>query len=271
MVNIELVELIKELGDDLSFLPQNQAIETIASIIDQLLPLAILKMRDDRIDLDESKLTAREYLERRKWGDERKKLEARLSERRELLEHVKIAKASMMPEVSYGGMVTLIQPYPAGYETPFEPQMGHVNTEYKEQLSIPTIRTHATKTTRLKARGANISYNVDDSLVDKIRGDIILFKFCSVIEKAARRIAAVHKNEFLFSLTEKVDAEYPDWRRIILTVDLPDVNFDSSLKLWSLISNVTRKELDSQMQYLSEGDQHKFKALLSNFNVEMKL
>lgn len=262
----KLKQSIWELADQLSFLPENQMAEIITNMIEDLLPLAILDMPDDFITIDDSKLTSEEFHERRTWGKERYKIEDTIAQRRDVLEHLRMAKLSMKPqEINHGSLIMITQQQ----AQPNTPVVRHssINKDLEdisEEQSSESLMGYGIR----QRRGENLIYKIDDSMIDQIR-DPIFAKFCSSIERTSRHLAMAHRNEFIFTLKERKDVELPDWKRIVLFIQFPKIKFETADELWSTLSNETRSDMNKVLEKLSDEEQIVFRNYVENFNVEM--
>jgi len=266
MPNQYLKNTIMELGDRLSFLPDEQIAEIIVDIIDEILPLAILSMHDDVVKIDDVELTKQEYHERRIWGKNRGDLEETIANRRELLEHVKKVKFSTdnLKMVDHGSLL-MIAPQTAMTHTISTKQSSeNVNIDY-----APEVYSSESFTKKDYPRGGkNIQFMVDDSLFG-ILDNKLFTKFCFTIEKTSRYFASIHANEFIFTLKQRIDTEFQDWQRTVLYVKFPKMRFEITDKMWSSLSNETRNALDTTLKQLTKDEQEQFRKFINNFNVEM--
>lgn len=269
MVGSNLSEVVRELADQFAFLPRNQVVELIANIIEESLPLGILAMRDDLAVVEEVKMKKAELREQRTWGKELSELRKVQIRRREVLDHVIEAKKSLSPrEIDHGSMTMLIRPLHSGYGSLLE--TVQVGTEYAEEHEpLLPKKDSAFEEVVLLPRGSNLQYSVDDSLIEKMGSEPLFASFCSIIEKTTRKFARIHKNRLVFNLAERKDIELPDWRRTVLHIEFPELKFDDSNNLWTLVSSETRKDLARALAQMSESQQVEFKNYISNFNVEM--
>src|SRR2546425_3391491 len=262
----KLKQSIWELADQLSFLPENQMAEIITDMIEDLLPLAILDMQDDLMTIDDSKLTSAEFHERRTWGKERYKIEDIIAQRREVLEHIRIAKSSMKPmEINYGSLIMVAQQQAQTNV----PVVVHSSTnkdleDILEKQSSESLMDYGIR----HRRAENIIYKIDDSVIDKM-SDPIFAKFYSSIERTSRQLSMAHRNEFIFTLKERKDVELPDWKRTVLFVQFPKIKFETADDLWSTLSNETRNEMNTTLKQLPDEEQIAFRNYVENFNVEM--
>jgi len=266
MLNNELKKAIRELADDLSFLPEEKISEVITYVIEDLLPLAILAMKDDSVTIDSSRLKAVEFQERRRWGKDMREFEEKIYERREILKHLQAAKSmSIDPkEIDLGSQV-MIMPQRALTNIPITKQSS-TNSEL-EHLSEESLSSLVDFGMR-HSRGGNLHFTIDHSLNDRMK-DAIFVKFCSTIEKSSRRIAMAHKNQFNFILKERKDVELPDWNRTVLFVQFPKVKFEDGNILWSILSNETRNDMKNVIKILGTEDLSHFTDYVEKFNVEM--
>lgn len=262
----KLKESIWELAEQLSFLPENQIAKIITDVIEDLLPLAILDMPDDSIKIDDYALKYDEFREKRTWGKERYRIEDTLAQRRDVLEHLRMAKLSMKPiEIDHGSLL-MITRQQAQSNTPMvkHTSINNIDLEDSEEQSSESLEGHI-----LHHRlGENLIYKIDDSLMEQMRNTIFA-KFCSSIERTSRRLAMIHKNEFIFTLKERKDVELPDWKRTVLFVQFPKVKFEIADELWSTLSTETRNDMNEVLKQLSDDEQITFRNYLDNFNVEM--
>lgn len=267
MNNQSLKKAIRELADQLSYLPENKIAEIIANVIEDLLPFAILEMRDDLITIDDSKLNQLEFRERRTYGGrDRQILEDKISIEREVLEHLRIAKTAAvnLREVNYGSMVMVAQQQAQPYVPNVEHVSNNMEIEYTRKDHSSQILNYGIRF----ARGENMRYTVDDSLIDRMK-DLVFTKFCSTIERTSRRLAMDHRDEFNFILKEKKDIELPDWNRTVLFIQFPKIPFEAADTLWSTLSNETRNDMNKTLKQLPSDEQKGFKNYVDNFNVEM--
>ncbi len=269
MFNNDLKEAIKVVADQLSFLPDEQIIDTIADMIEDLLPFAIFSMQDDLIKIDDSRLPSEEYHERRRWGKDRATIEAKIEHRREVLEHLRISKAAIPPkEIAHGSMVTLVQQKAQPNMMIMESSLRNVVTENEtEGYSSHSFKGIASKTKRY--RDYELNYTIDDSVVEKMTRDHLFLKFCSSIELTARNFVAQHMKESAFELKERTDVEFPDWNRTILFIQFPRTGVSD--KLWSILSDETRNDLNKISNQLPNEEQTRFRDYVTNFNVQMVL
>lgn len=265
MPNQNLKQIIRELGDGLSFLPEDEIAEVITNVVEELLPLAIFSMNDDSIKIDDSRLSQEEYHERRTWGKERRDLEDMIGQKRELLEHVRIVKSSTENiRIADHGSLLMMKPQTA---IAYAPVMKQSSQNMGIEYSYTNYSSESLEK-KYSLREKDIQFTVDNSLLNKLN-DGLFVKFCSTIEKTSRYFAKTHTIGFIFTLKERKDVELPDWQRIVLYVRFPRIPFETADLLWSTLSNETRNELNKTLKQLTATDHEKFVNLIKNFNVEM--
>ena len=266
MPNQNLKQVIRELGDELSFLPEEHIAKVITDMIEELLPLAILSMQDDSIKIDDSKLSENEYHERRRWGKDRDDLEEMISQRRELLEHLRIVKSSTLNlrTVDHGSLLMIVPQSAMAYDPLVRQSSYNMNIEYPSE----NYSSESLEKKYYTPQGRNIQFAVDKSLFNKLNNKLFT-KFCTTIERTSRYFAMAHANEFIFTLKERKDAELPDWARTVLFIQFPKIRFETADELWSTISNETRNDMNQVLKQLPDEEQTAFRNYIENFNVEM--
>ena len=244
-------------------------------MIEDLLPNAILEMKDTWETTDSSTLIRSEFLQRRRWGKERRGIEEQIAQRREVLEEFRYARSSILSnQANKGGSLLLMVPQVAvARQSSLNYPLSNI-TEEEHMVRSPTPHNLMQPREKvgkyeIQASASNLKYVVDESLVEHIKSDDLFRKLCSTVEKTSRNFASIHKNNWTFTLKERRDIELPDWKRTILLIQLTGTNFNTALELWSTLSNETRKDLGSLLKRLPETDRATFSDLVSNFSVEM--
>ena len=266
MTNPDLKQVIRELGDELGFLSEDQIAEVITDMIVDLLPLAILSMEDDSMEIDDSKLTKEEYHERRRWGKERQEVEEMIAHRRELLDHLRTVKSSTenLRTVDHGSLLMIAPQSAMAFAPLIRQSSNNIAIEYPPE----NYSSESLEKKYYSPRGRIIQFAVDNSLLNKLNNNLFA-KFCSTIERTARYFAMTRTNEFVFTLKERKDVELPDWQRTVLFVRFPKIRFATTDMFWSTLSNETRNDLNKTLKQLTIEEQEHFRNFIENFNVEM--
>jgi hypothetical protein len=268
----QLSEIILEIADQLDFLPIEKVSALISKMVIDILPYALLQISETSIPT-RADLKSAEFRTLRTRGKSRDDMDEEIENRTSVYDAVVDAKSTMVTQyASHGSALVMVAMKDRSYpdqQILAESSLNNIVNRYMHGRELLDTMAEQVRTrphfARLRAN--NLRYTVDEHTTANINKDSLFRIFCSTVEEAAREFAAVHKNEWHFSLQETRDPDSKEFQRTNLSISLTGISFDTSLKLWSTLGSLIRERLDQKRKYLQGNEQDRFKQLLSNFNV----
>lgn len=104
-------------------------------------------------------------------------------------------------------------------------------------------------------------FSFDHMVKHKILTDTIFSHIVSTIESAAKIFALSKSIQADYLLSFRRDSEIPEWKKYILTVNVPKLDFDAKMKLWDEFDAFIRKRIRERLLYAPKQEAKKLKEL----------
>jgi len=264
--------VIIEIAAQLDFLPIEKVSRLIANMIADLMPYAILEMEETSLPSSQEMKSA-EFKIKRTGGRSQDDVDDLIASKRAIYEDVKEAKSMLVNEYPSQGTALVVMPlkdHSSSYPHPtVQSSLSSLANQYMLRSHVLSTMAEEDRSEQHFAtpRGSKLQYKVEDSVAAKIASDELFRRFCSIVEGGARGFASIHRNDWNFLLKESKNPVEPNWMRLILLVQFTGVHIETSMKLWSTLSNVIRERLEMVRKQLPDEDKKRFDELISRFNV----
>jgi hypothetical protein len=95
----------------------------------------------------------------------------------------------------------------------------------------------------------------------KILADTLFSRNVSFIESAAKLFALSKTLQADFFLSFRRDSEIPEWKKYILTINVPGIDFDTKMKLWDEFDAFIRERIRERLLHAPKEEAKKLKKL----------
>jgi len=112
---------------------------------------------------------------------------------------------------------------------------------------------------------------LDAEIHNRISTDFLFADVLKAIEVKIRSFVHSHPLKMSFTVSSLRDIEVPEWRKIILGVNAPDMDFDQKMVIWEKVDAEVRQALHEVEQRVNGSDKDKIQAINRNLFIRMKL
>ncbi|MBS7631643.1 hypothetical protein KEJ47_08795 [Candidatus Bathyarchaeota archaeon] len=113
--------------------------------------------------------------------------------------------------------------------------------------------------------------SLDAEVQNKIFTDFLFADVLKAVEVRIRSFVHSYSLKMSFNILSRRDIEVPEWRKIILGVDAPDLDFDQKMAIWDKIDAEVRQAIHEVEQRVSGSDKDRVKAINRNLFIRMEL
>jgi hypothetical protein len=111
----------------------------------------------------------------------------------------------------------------------------------------------------------------DRMVQDEILADTLFSRNVSFIESAAKLFALSKTLQADFLLSFRRDSEIPEWKKYILTINVPGIDFDAKMNLWDEFDAFIRERIRERLLHAPKQEAKKLKKLNNTLFTRVEL
>lgn len=123
---------------------------------------------------------------------------------------------------------------------------------------------------RPQANG-RINFKISKEITKKITTNQLWRRLISGIELNLRRLASSYTSPMSFNINVRKDIELSNWEKTILSIDVPEMDFERKMILWEIIDKNIRKTIQNRTDNLKKSDKKKAEQINRNIFTKMVL